>query len=102
MSSRILLYSTLAQFTVQNQFKNNTTIKFSVPRSTKAVVLQLKIFDALGRPVKTLMNEMTTGGNYSVKWDGKDDNGRSLGSGYYIATLKAGGVIKMIKIRLIK
>lgn len=85
-----------------NPFKNITTIKFSVPRSQKAVSLQLKIFDSKGKLVNTLMNEMTAGGNFSVKWYGKDENGKSLGSGFYIAMLKAGNVIKMMKMRLIK
>lgn len=85
-----------------NPFTNVTTIKFSVPISQKAVVMQLRIFDSRGRLVHTLIDEMTMGGNYLVKWDGKDDSGRSLGSGYYIAWLKAGNVIKMIKMRLLK
>ena len=58
-----------------NPFNPATTIKFALP---KDVNVTLKIYDLLGREVKTLVNEIKKSGYYEVSFDGS-----SLASGIY-------------------
>ncbi|HAP36487.1 MAG TPA: hypothetical protein DCQ28_11300, partial [Bacteroidetes bacterium] len=40
--------------------------------------VQLKIYDVLGREVRSLVNENYDAGTYSVQWDGKNSIGRQV------------------------
>ena len=82
-----------------NPFNPTTTIEFGLPRADNVV---LKIYDILGREVKTLINEYMQPGRYKVVWDGKDAFGRSVSSGVYFYVLKAGTFIKSRKMLLVK
>ena len=63
-----------------NPFNPSTTIKYQIPQDG---LVTLKIFDVLGREVKTLVNEYKTQGGYSVSFDASN-----LPSGMYIYQLK--------------
>ncbi len=65
----------------------STTISFSLP-ATEHVTL--RIYDALGREVATLVNSRRQAGSHLVKWDGKDDVGQPASSGFYLIRLTAG------------
>lgn len=64
-----------------NPFNPTTTIKFGLP---EAVNVTLKIYDALGREVATLVNNQLTAGYYSYEW-----NAGHLASGVYIYRMTA-------------
>jgi hypothetical protein len=55
---------------------------------TRAVV-NIKIFDRLGRPVKTLAEQQSFGASGTVVWDGRDGGGRMCPMGVYIVLLEA-------------
>lgn len=77
-----------------NPFNPTTTIRFEIPYSG---FVTLTIYDVLGCEVATLMNEETSPGTYSVRWDAT-----TLGSGMYFARLESNGkhqVTKMILMR---
>lgn len=77
-----------------NPFNPSTTIKFEVPAS---VFVRLKVFDALGQEVSTLVNEIRPPGNYEVTFDAD-----GLPSGMYFYQLAAGSFTesrKMIVLR---
>lgn len=75
-----------------NPFNPMTEIRFSVP-STGAV--ELRIFDASGKLVTTLANEVMTAGEHMVVWHGTDRSGRSVASGVYFSALRtSGGTIR--------
>jgi hypothetical protein len=57
----------------------------------------LKVYDNLGREVKTLVNEEMKAGNYEVSFDGS-----GLGSGVYFYKLIAGGFTETKKMVLVK
>ncbi len=60
-------------------------ISYSIAEPTK---VSLKIYDASGRIVRTLVNnQQLTTNNYSLIWDGKDDNHRAVAEGIYFYTL---------------
>jgi uncharacterized delta-60 repeat protein len=82
-----------------NPFNPATVIDYSVDR--KGLVL-LVIYDVLGRQVRTLVNERKERGGYSVRWDGKDDEGRQSASGVYFYQLKVGDYTSSKKMVLLK
>ncbi|MCB0749813.1 MAG: T9SS type A sorting domain-containing protein, partial [Ignavibacteriae bacterium] len=82
-----------------NPFNPTTKIRYSVPSITanSIPIIQLKIFDVLGREVKTLVNEAAKPGNYEVSF-----NASELSSGIYFYTLKAGDLYLTNKMNFIK
>ncbi len=70
-----------------NPFNPSTTIGFSVSQSGSVL---LDIYDLTGRHVRTLLSGQTAAGHHTVRWDGRDDRGSSVGSGVYFYRLKAG------------
>lgn len=66
---------------------STTTIQFSIPKSSDVSV---KVYDMLGREVKTLVNSTLAQGIYSEIWNGRDNNGQQLSTGIYICKLQAG------------
>jgi hypothetical protein len=81
----------LAQ-SMPNPARSQTTIQFSVPDSPSGQALRttLRLYDARGRLVKTLVSEKLTAGRYTVRWDGSDDSGRRVAAGAYLYRLQAG------------
>jgi hypothetical protein len=70
-----------------NPFNPCTTIEFGLRESGH---VSLRIYDAAGRLVRSLIDESRTAGQYSAAWNGKDQNGNSVSSGVYFYMLKAG------------
>ncbi len=71
-----------------NPFNPTTTISYSVKKSGNVT---LEIFNTKGQKIKTLINKDHESGNYTVSWDGKDGNNRSVSSGIYFYKMQAGG-----------
>ena len=82
-----------------NPFNNSTTIKFSTPHLKK---LSIKIYNILGKEVRTLLNKKQGAGEYHVTWDGKDDNNHLVVSGIYFCQFKVNGKVRINKLTLIR
>ena len=67
-----------------NPFNPSTTITY---RLEKPGMVNLIIYDMLGRKVETLVDEVKLPGSYSVLW-----NGKGYASGVYFYRLETGGV----------
>ncbi len=67
------------------------------PRNDEAVQISLKVYDALGREVTTLVNAKQTPGEYSVQF-----NATGLPSGIYFYTLQTGNFVQTRKMILMK
>jgi hypothetical protein len=65
-------------------FRGRTKISYSLPRAGD---VKLRVFDAVGRPVKTLVNANVAAGRYTTTWDGRTDKGLSASAGIYFYTL---------------
>ncbi|MCB0728942.1 MAG: T9SS type A sorting domain-containing protein [Ignavibacteriae bacterium] len=78
-----------------NPFNPSTTINFSIPASSKVT---LKIYDALGKEVANLLDEVKPAGNYSADFTA----GSNLNSGIYFYTLQAGSFTSTKKLMLVK
>jgi hypothetical protein len=68
-----------------NPFNPSTTISFGLKSGGH---VSLRIFDAAGRLVTTLVDESRTAGDYTVEWNGKAGNGMPAASGIYFYRLK--------------
>jgi hypothetical protein len=69
-----------------NPFNARTTINFKVARNSK---VEMTIFDIRGRAITKLVNDILDAGDYSVSWNGRDDNDRLVPSGIYLYQMKA-------------
>jgi hypothetical protein len=82
-----------------NPFNPATLIRYGLP---EAGVVELKIYDLLGREVKTLLSGQETAGYHTAIWDGTTNAGTSAGSGVYFARFSAGKFSDMRKMTLLK
>lgn len=72
---------------VPNPFGPHTTVRFSVAAPSR---VELAIFTAEGRRVRTVLNSSLPAGRQQIDWDGRDDAGRELGPGVYFGRLNIG------------
>ncbi|MFA6598763.1 MAG: T9SS type A sorting domain-containing protein [Ignavibacteriaceae bacterium] len=77
-----------------NPFNPSTTISFTIPSSQ---MVELKVYDVLGREIAELINEYRQAGSYSAQF-----NASHLTSGIYFYKLKAGNFIQTKKLILLK
>ena len=82
-----------------NPFNPKTTIYYQLPVDGE---VELKIYNIKGQKVKTLVNERLEAGKHSVVWNGRDSNGKRVGSGIYFNKLRAGNFQKVRKMVLMK
>ena len=71
-----------------NPLRAGTTLHFTLPG---AAAVELAIFDANGRLVRTLVDGVIGAGAHDIRWDGCTDEARPVASGVYFARLKADG-----------
>ncbi len=77
-----------------NPFNPSTIISFQIPAM---LLVTLRIFNALGKEVETLVNETKQAGSYKVFF-----NARSLASGIYYYRMEAGNFKESRKMILLK
>jgi hypothetical protein len=82
-----------------NPFNPETRIQFSIPKTHQTL---LRIYDAIGREVRTLMDRVVETGEYVVHWDGKDNNGAAVASGIYFYRLSSGDFVSTKKMILVR
>jgi Secretion system C-terminal sorting domain len=77
-----------------NPFNPMTKLKFQMPKSS---LVNLKVFDAIGREVTVLVNEVLTAGTYEADW-----NASVYTSGTYFYRLSSGDFSETKKMVLVK
>jgi hypothetical protein len=70
-----------------NPFNPVTNIGFGIQESGH---VSLRIYDAAGRLVTTLVDESRPAGRYTTEWNGQNTDGSSAASGVYFYRLRAG------------
>lgn len=78
----------LAPRNYPNPFQNTITLNYEITRPGKVTI---KIFDALGKPVKNLVNRRMAIGNYSVNWNGTNHNNEPVQNGLYFYRINFNG-----------
>jgi len=76
-----------------NPFNPATTIQFALPQSSH---VSLKVYDALGRELTTLVSQELNPGYFTIRWNA------TVPSGIYFYRLQAGGYVKTRKMLLLK
>lgn len=82
-----------------NPFNPVTQIRYTLPQLAN---VQLKIYDILGREVKTLINSELPAGAYRVEWNGTNNYGTQVSSGMYIYRMVAGKFVQTKKMMFLK
>ncbi|MBK6507758.1 MAG: T9SS type A sorting domain-containing protein [Ignavibacteria bacterium] len=77
-----------------NPFNPVTTINYDLPTDG---IVTLKVYDILGRELKTLVNEMKTAGYHKIQLNAAD-----LASGAYFYQMKAGDFLAVKKFVVLK
>jgi hypothetical protein len=71
-----------------NPFNATTRISFDLETGGRA---QLRIYDVLGRAVRSLVDAHLFTGRWTAAWDGRDASGRRLPTGVYFVRLAVDG-----------
>ena len=82
-----------------NPFNPSTTIDIQTSEKND---LNVRIFDATGRLVNTLMDKQLDAGRYTVRWNGLNTMGQGMPTGVYFIQVRSGVEISTQKMILIK
>jgi hypothetical protein len=86
-----------------NPFNPDTRIDYQVPANMTGVVkINLAIYNLLGAEVRNLVSIDQPAGYYSVRWDGRDNQGYLVPTGTYFYRLVAGNFVATRRLVLIK
>jgi hypothetical protein len=69
-----------------NPFFTSTEISYALPVTSP---VSIKVYDATGKLVTTLVDSRMTAGSQSVRWDGRDGAGRKVAQGVYVVRMVA-------------
>jgi hypothetical protein len=83
----VVEYVTALKGNYPNPFNPETVISYSLSEETN---VSIDIYNVKGQKVKTLVNDIGPAGNYTVTWNGKDDEGQIVGSGIYFSKMRSG------------
>ncbi|HKW13104.1 MAG TPA: FlgD immunoglobulin-like domain containing protein [Candidatus Krumholzibacteria bacterium] len=96
--TRTTAHAALSQ-NVPNPFNPVTTISYTLPAGNH---VSLSIYDASGRLVRTLVDEVKPSGSHQVTWNGMDNTHAPVSSGVYFYRLQAGAFSETKKMVLLK
>jgi hypothetical protein len=82
-----------------NPFNPSTIISYTLPKASN---VNIKIFDALGKEVRSLINEDKSAGKYNIMWDSRNNYGQRVSSGIYFYKINAGDFVQTKKMVLVK
>ena len=82
-----------------NPFNPLTTLRYDLPEDA---MVNITIYDMMGRVVKILVNDQQTAGYRSTQWNATNDAGSPLSAGMYLYTIRAGDFSQTRKMLLLK
>ena len=82
-----------------NPFNPTTTLRYDLPED---VMVNITIYDMMGRQVKTLINGKQSAGYKSLKWNATNNLGQSVSAGLYLYMIQAGDFRQIRKMVLFK
>lgn len=82
-----------------NPFNPTTEIEYKITEASK---ITIKIYNLLGKEIKTLVNDNLPAGIYKVQWNGADDFGHDAPSGLYLYRITAGDKSEMHRMTKMK
>ncbi len=82
-----------------NPFNAEVALSFDLPKATASALV---LYDALGRPVRHLVDGPLAAGRYRFVWDGRDQDGRVVASGVYFYRLVADSFVAVGRLALVR
>lgn len=82
-----------------NPFNPRTSFRCELPRAGHA---RLVVYDVAGRRVRGLLDGDLPAGPRAVAWDGRDDTGRTVAAGSYLARLEGDGTVAVTRAVLVR
>ncbi|HEX9653181.1 MAG TPA: M6 family metalloprotease domain-containing protein [bacterium] len=86
-----------------NPFNPSTTIQYSIPSvESEGVHINLSVYNLKGELVRVLFSESRLPGDYTLSWDGTNDQGDGVASGVYYYRMQTGSFLKSRKMLVIR
>ena len=82
-----------------NPFNPTTTIRYNLLQSS---LVNITIYDMMGRKIKTLINQSQDAGQRSIVWKATNDFGHPVSTGIYLYQIHAGDNIQTKKMIFLK
>jgi N-acetylneuraminic acid mutarotase len=82
-----------------NPFNPETTIRFDLPTAEE---VDLTVYNLAGQQVATLAQGLRQAARHTLRWGGRDDDGRELASGVYLFRLQVGMQVQTRKMLLVR
>ena len=82
-----------------NPFNPETTIEYQVPQQSQVKIV---VINMLGQKIKTLVDQNHQPGIFQIKWNGRNELGKSVPSGIYFYSLISSGSTQIRKMSLLK
>ena len=82
-----------------NPFNPVTTLRYDLPEDA---LVNITIYDMMGRVVKTLINDQQTAGYRSIQWNATNNAGSPVSAGIYLYIIQAGDFRQTKKMVLLK
>jgi hypothetical protein len=82
-----------------NPASGPSEIRFQVPRESQVT---LRVYDVIGRLVRTLAEGVVPAGAHTASWDGRDESGSRVAAGVYLYRLDSPGVDVSRKMTVIR
>jgi len=82
-----------------NPFNPITSIRYDLPQDA---FVHIRVYDMLGRMVRSLANSQQAAGYHSIQWDAASDKNEPASAGIYIYTIQAGEFSHYRKMVLLK
>jgi hypothetical protein len=93
----------LVDFTLSQNYPNPfnpvTAIHYDLPEDA---LVNITIYDMMGRIVKTMVNAQQNAGYKSVIWDATNNAGQPVSAGLYLYTIQAGAFRQTKKMVMLK
>ena len=82
-----------------NPFNPTTTLRYELPEDA---IVNITIYDMVGRIIRTLVNDSQTAGYKSIQWNATNDRNEPVSTGLYLYTIQAGKFRQTEKMVLLK
>jgi len=92
-------YQFILQQNYPNPFDSETEINFQVPED---INVRVKIFNILGQEITELADRKFPKGRHSIRWNGRDHNGRKVSNGIYFYQIQSGDLSQARKMYLLR
>ena len=82
-----------------NPFNPETTLYYYLPEQS---FVSISIYDMFGREIKNLIKKTQEMGQWSIKWNATNNDGKFVSGGVYFYKIQAGAYLKTGKMTLLK